>query len=36
MKGLFQKPLNPHRTNLQFHHARLRLSAAFSALFIRA
>jgi hypothetical protein len=36
MEGLFEKPLNPHRTNLQFHHARLRRSAAFSALFIKA
>jgi hypothetical protein len=36
MEGLFEKPLNPHRTDLQLHHARRRLSAAFSACFIRA
>jgi len=36
MEGLFQEPLNPHRTDLQLHHARLAFLACFSALSIRA
>jgi hypothetical protein len=36
MEGLFKKPLDPQRTDLQLHHARLAFLACFSALSIRA